>query len=68
MAYHTNLRRAFSSWRRAVYVANAYGWQTGWKYRVRRVRSVWRIERTDRRAIRRTFRVRDRLTNGRPTC
>ena len=46
MAYHTNLRRVFDRWERAVEVANAYGVQTSRKHRVYRVGGWWRIAAT----------------------
>lgn len=56
MAYHTNTRRVFSSWPRAVEVALTYGSQTGWKHKVRQIAArdaargpVWRVERTGQR-------------------
>lgn len=55
MAYHTNLRRAWSDWRRAACIARGYGYQTGWKHRVRKAHHaspMWIVERTDKPAIR----------------
>ena len=49
MAYHTNTRRVFYSWRRAARIARSYGTQTGWKHRVCRVHGGYRVARTDRR-------------------
>lgn len=46
MPYHTNLRRVFPTWERAVEVANAYGIQTGVKHRVYRQRGAWRVAST----------------------
>lgn len=54
MAYHTNLRRVFDRWDRAAMIARNYGYQTGWKHRVRKAGKVWRVERTDRRVTYRT--------------
>lgn len=62
MAYGTNARRVFASWDRAIEVALAYGFQTGWKHKVRQVAArdaglgvgpVYRVERTKVRVRRR---------------
>lgn len=47
--FHQNPRRVFPTWIRAVQIAAVYGWQTGRKFRVYRVRDVYRISRTEKR-------------------
>ena len=49
MAFHTNTRRVFDSWRRAARIAHGYGMQTGWKHRVTRVRGGYQVTKTERR-------------------
>ncbi len=49
VTYHTNLRRVFPTWRRAMVIANCYGWQVGVKHRVSRERpGVWIVTSTGR--------------------
>ena len=61
MAFHTNTRRVFARWERAVEIANAYGMQTGWKHRVVRAGSCWRVERDRRRAEGSSYRFPGRI-------
>lgn len=41
-----NPRRAFPTWLHALYMAVSYGGQTGYKWRVYRAGTAWRITRT----------------------
>lgn len=43
-----NPKRAFATWVRAVEMAAIYGWQTGRKFKVYAVGTVFRIRRTDK--------------------
>lgn len=50
MAFRPNTRRVFTSWQRAAVVARGWGWQTGWKHRITKIRGGYRATRTDRRS------------------